>query len=67
MIYKRAVIPSHTSIAGFNLSPLDKKAASFADDISLTFSSMKSFVFRFEFHWILFLGDQLAIGQHRIR
>ena len=42
----------------------DRMAANFLTTFSNAFSWMKTFEFRFKFHWILFLGVQLTIFQH---
>ena len=44
--------------------PLDKMAAVSLMTFSNALSWMKSFVFRFRFHWSLFLRVQLTITQH---
>ena len=45
----------------------DKMAAIFQTTFSSAFSWMKMFVFRFKFHWRLFLRVQLTIFQHWLR
>ena len=44
--------------------PLDKMAPISQTTFSSAFSWMKSFVFWFEFHWILFRSALLTISQH---
>ena len=47
--------------------PLDKMAANLADDIFIAIFMNKNIVFWLKFHWSLFLGVQLTIGQHWFR
>ena len=45
----------------------DRMAAILSDDIFICISWMKSFVFWFKVHWILFLWIQLTKSQHSFR
>ena len=58
-----------TKIQGALLTylPQDKMAATSQTTVSNALSWMKSFSFRFEFHWSLFLRVQLTIKQHWFR
>ena len=47
-----------------NPSPLDQMATISQTTFSNAFSWMKSFVFLFQYHWILFLRVQFTIRQH---